>query len=75
MEQRGWTEESIAETINNPADTVVTRDTRWMLGGERRDDPATGYINADGSYVVRNDVNDTIVQVSDRNDPNWKAPW
>lgn len=75
MDPRGWTNESIQNTINNPARTVVTRDTRWKPDGTKMDDPATGYINADGSYIVRNDVTGDIVQISNRNDPNWKSPW
>ncbi|WP_408981024.1 colicin E5-related ribonuclease [Pseudomonas sp. B21-017] len=29
----------------------------------------------DGSYVVRNDRTGAIVQVSNKKDPNWVAPW
>ncbi|SHN69942.1 colicin E5-related ribonuclease [Desulfovibrio litoralis] len=29
----------------------------------------------DGSYVVRNDRTRDIVQVSDKFDKDWKAPW
>lgn len=36
---------------------------------------ATAYINKDGSYVVRNNKTGDIVQISNRNNPNWKAPW
>ncbi|MHC8304902.1 colicin E5-related ribonuclease [Pseudomonas sp. PB3P13] len=41
----------------------------------RLNDPATGYVAKDGSYVVRNDRTGAIVQVSDKNDKNWVAPW
>lgn len=75
MGSRGWTDADISQTINNPSRTEVTRDTRWNPNGTQRNDPATGYVNPDGSYVIRNDVDGTIVQVSNRNDPNWKAPW
>ena len=45
------------------------------MSGSRLSDPATGYIAKDGSYVVRNDRTSTIVQISDKNDKNWAAPW
>lgn len=72
---RGWTRESIDETVQHPARTVTTRDTRWKPDGTRNDAPATAYVNKDGSYVIVNDDTGDIVQVSNRNDPNWKAPW
>ncbi|MDF2077301.1 colicin E5-related ribonuclease [Pseudomonas mendocina] len=60
----------------NPSKTVVTKDTRFdPVSGTRLNDPATGYIASDGSYVVRNDRTGAIVQVSDKNDKNWVAPW
>lgn len=76
MPKRGWTDELIEDTISNPSQTVKTRDTRWLPGADGPlDDPATGYIRSDGSYVVRNDRTGAITQVSNRNDPNWIAPW
>jgi len=75
MVGRGWSKDSIDDLINNPARTVTTRDTRWTPTGTRMDDPATGFINRDGSYVVRSDVTGDIVQVSNRLDPNWKSLW
>jgi hypothetical protein len=72
---RGWTRESIDETVRNPAKTVATRDTRWKPDGTRMNAPATAYMNKDGSYIVVNDQSGDIVQVSNRNDPDWKAPW
>ncbi|MDR6689047.1 hypothetical protein J2Y41_004651 [Arthrobacter sp. 1088] len=76
MSKRGWTNSSISQAINGPTRTVATRDTRFdPTQGGRRDDPATAYYAADGSYVVRNDINGTIVQVSDKFKPTWKAPW
>ena len=63
-------------SASNPAKKVVTQDIRFNpTTGTRLNDPATGYIAKDGSYVVRNDKTGQIVQVSDRYDPNWKAPW
>lgn len=39
------------------------------------DDPATAYYSGRGGYVVRNNRTGDIVQVSNRTDPGWKAPW
>jgi hypothetical protein len=76
MGKRGWTESSIQSVIDKPIKTVVTKDTRFdTVSGSRLNDPATGYIAKDGSYVVRNDRTGAIVQVSNKNDPEWVAPW
>ena len=76
MGKRGWTESSIQSVIDKPIKTVVTKDTRFdTVSGNRLNDPATGYIAKDGSYVVRNDRTGAIVQVSNKNDPEWVAPW
>ena len=75
MTKRGWTDTLIQDTLDNPSRTVATQDTRYLPGGGRMSDPATAFIRKDGSYVVRNDVTGDIVQISDRFDPGWKAPW
>ncbi len=77
MPKRGWNETSIKDTLENPAKTVKTTDTRFKADGSglRLNDPATAYYSKDGGYVVRNDVTGDIVQVSDRNDPNWIDPF
>lgn len=75
LTRRGWTVEAIREVISNPHRTAPTRDTRYLPEGGRLDDPATAYIASDGSYVVRNDETGDLVQVSNRNDPNWQAPF
>lgn len=77
MRQRGWNNDLIAETIRSPYRRAVTRDTRYKMDtpGQKRNDPATAYIRTDGSYVVRNDITEDIVQVSDRNDPDWQSPF
>lgn len=76
MGKRGWTEETIQETLDNPVRTVKTRDTRWLPDADGPlDDPATAYYASDGSYVVRNDKTGVITQISNKNDPNWIAPW
>ena len=77
MAKRGWDESSIRETISKPDRTVQgLKDTRFdPTTGARRSDPATGFVNKDGSYVVRNNTNGSIVQVSDRTNPGWKSPF
>lgn len=45
------------------------------ISGQKRNDLATAYIRTDGSYVVRNDITEDIVQISDRNDPDWQSPF
>lgn len=37
--------------------------------------PLRAYIDKDGNYVVRNDGDGSIVQISDKFDPNWRSPW
>ncbi len=75
LSRRGWSNKLIKETISNPARTLKVHDVRHLPGGGKRNDPATAFIRKDGSYVIRNDKTGDIVQVSDRSDPNWKAPW
>jgi hypothetical protein len=75
LPKRGWSRASIDDAISNPVRTVSTRDTRHMPGGGRNNDPATAYYSRDGGYVVRNDRTGDVVQVSNRMDPNWRAPW
>ena len=70
MERRGWADELIKDTIRSPMQTGETVDHR-TVGDQKRDEPATAYFRADGSYVVRNDRTKEIVQLSDRHDPNW----
>jgi hypothetical protein len=74
LAKRGWTKELANETVERPARTVPTRDIR-RSGGGRMDDPATAYYSKRGGYVVRNDRTGDIVQVSNRNDPGWRAQW
>ena len=73
--KRGWTERLVQSTIDNPVRTVPWKDTRHLPGGQRLNDPATAYYSKRGGYVVRNDRTGDIVQVSDRTNPNWFAPW
>lgn len=75
MGNRGWDKDDVNNTIENPDRTVQTKDTRWNADGTRRDDPATAYIDEDGHYVVRNDIDGTIVQISNKNKDGWKSPF
>ena len=75
LDSRGWSKSSIDDLIENPSETKSLRDTRWTSGGEKLDDPATAYIDKDANYVIRNDKTGDIVQISNRNDPDWKASW
>ena len=75
LERRGWTKSDVLSAIANPVRTVRWRDTRHLPRGGRLDDPATVYYSSGGGYVVRNDITGDIVQISNRNKPDWKAPW
>ncbi|MDQ3000687.1 MAG: hypothetical protein M3Y08_05445 [Fibrobacterota bacterium] len=66
MQNRGWDENSVQETIKNPHKTAKAVDRT------ANNEPATAYFNKDGHHVVRNDKTGRIVQVSDKNDPLWK---
>ncbi len=75
MSKRGWTKEGIADVINNHKRTVATKDTRWRVNTKtKRNSPATAYIDENDNYVVVNDTDGSIVQISNKNDPNWKIP-
>jgi RHS repeat-associated protein len=64
MGSRGWTGDSINETVNNPSATSPA--TNKATGGD-----ATAYFNEDGSYVVVDNTTHEVIQVSNRNDPGW----
>jgi hypothetical protein len=75
MLRRGWTRGEIAHTLAHPHRIAVLTDRRWQADGSRRHDPAKAYIREDGHYVVRNEVDGTIVQISNRNKPHWQSPF
>jgi len=58
-------------TVNGAERTQPTVDQRFTATGDRLNDPATAYFNKDGSYVVLNNNTHDVVQVSNRNDPDW----
>jgi Colicin E5 ribonuclease domain len=66
LKNRGWTAESVKDTIENPYTTKgsVNRAT----GND-----ATAYFNKDGSYVIRDSNTREVIQLSDRtNIAGWK---
>jgi RHS repeat-associated protein len=75
LARRGWTKRLVKSTLDDPARTVATRDVRHLPGGTRISDPATAYYSRRGGYIVRNNRTGDIVQVSNRTNPGWKAPW
>lgn len=77
MGKRGWTNSDIQDALDNYVKKVKTYDTRFKPDGSgmKNNEPATAYYSKDGGYVVRNDSTGDIVQVSDRNDPEWKDPF
>jgi hypothetical protein len=75
MLARGWTRSDIEQTLAHPHRIVETTDMRWQANGARRNDPAKAYIREDGHYVVRNEVDGTIVQISNRHRLHWTSPF
>lgn len=76
IKDRGWGDpdehdlSALEEVIAKPDRIEETRDWR-----EGRSSPATGYVRADGHYVIINDDTGEIVQVSNAYDPDWRGPW
>lgn len=64
MEKRGWTEDSVKETVDNP---YTTRNSV----NKATDNSATVYYTEEGAYVIVDDVTHEVVQISDKNDSNW----
>ncbi|GGI98345.1 colicin E5-related ribonuclease [Paenibacillus hunanensis] len=64
MQKRNWTEEDIEDTVKNPHATSEA--TNKANGKE-----ATAYFNEDGTYVVKENETDEIIQISNRKDPDW----
>ncbi len=67
VSSRGWNEEMLANTINNP----YTTRTAFNRYGSSVGSPATAYYNQNGAYVVVDDISGKIIQVSDFFNPNW----
>ena len=64
MSQRGWTEDTVRSTVNNPH---TTRSATNRATGNS----ATAFFNRDGSHVIVDNTTREIVQVSNRFDLNW----
>lgn len=64
MDARGWNSAIIDDTITNPKS--ISPALNKATGGD-----ATAYFRPDGSYVVRDNATGRIIQISNRNDPNW----
>lgn len=75
LKRRGWTRVHILKLIADPHRTVETKDRRHVSPGKQLDAPATAYVDAGGNYVVRNNETGDVVQVSNRHDPDWQAPF
>ena len=70
LEGRGWTEEEVKETVDDPKETHQVKDLHTDPPTE-----ATAYESKGGGNVVVNDETGEVVQVSDRYDSDWKDPW
>ena len=68
MSSRGWTEQSIRDTVDNPFTT------RSAIDRTDNDLPATAYYGSkvSGDYVVVNNATGNVVQIGKANDPTWK---
>lgn len=67
MDQRGWTRDSVKETVNNP---YTTRTSVNKATGNS----ATVYYNQQGGYVIVDDTTKAIVQISDNINPSTWIP-
>ncbi len=65
--RRGWTRNSIDQTVNNP---FTTRPALNRSTGN----PATAFFNQDGSHIIRDDITAELVQMSDRLNPDSWMP-
>src|SRR5690606_14125171 len=64
MAGRGWTKELIHNTVNNPFTTRAA--TNRATGNA-----ATAYFQKNGSYIVKDNVTNQVIQISNRLDPKW----
>jgi hypothetical protein len=63
MSNRGWSQSSVRDTVDNPYTT------RSALNKGNTNGPATAFFNEDGSYVVDDDETHQVVQISDKTRP------
>jgi hypothetical protein len=67
MAQRGWTQELVRGTVDNP---YMTRASINKATGNS----ASVYYNKRGAYVIIDDVTKSVVQISDNINPSTWAP-
>jgi len=67
MNERGWTQDTVIDTVDNPYTTRVSVN-------KATGNPATAYYTKQGSYVIVDDIKKVIVQVSDNINPSTWAP-
>ena len=65
MQQRGWTEQLVKETVDNPYTTRVSTNLAT-------NQTATVFYTSRGAYVIVDDVTKEVVQISSNIDP---ASW
>ena len=66
---RWWTDNSIEHIIKNPKKNGKSID---YISNPKDWDPAIVYYNSDNEYLVVNESNGKIIQISDKNDTDWK---
>ncbi|NJL12483.1 MAG: hypothetical protein HC913_05475 [Microscillaceae bacterium] len=64
MGRRGWTKELIHETVNNPFTTRVA-------SNKATGNAATAYFQKNGSYIVKDNITNEVIQISNRLDSKW----
>lgn len=64
MVKRGWSNKLIHETINNPF-------TKRVSNNKATGNIATVYYQRSGAYVVKDDITNEVIQISDRLDHDW----
>lgn len=65
MNQRGWSEQSVKNTVNNPY--TIRTSTNLSTGNA-----STVYYTKDGAYVIIDNITKEVVQISDALNP---ASW
>ena len=67
MDDRGWTLDDVENALTSPEAIVGTFDSKTQ-------DPATAFYIDSNNCVIQNNVTLEIIQISNRNDPNWVGP-
>lgn len=65
MEQRGWTQDSVRDVVNNP---YTTRESQNLATRNK----ATAYYDRNGNYVIIDNETKEVIQVSKKGDKTWK---